>query len=84
MKAAYKPTKGSTPATNANATASGTSAKATVRPDNISVFACVGVIRVLSGLLSGVRSLRVKSAIVVNLAIGYSSGIFFCVLGDFH
>ena len=34
--AAYKPTKGSTPATNANATASGTNAKATVRPERIS------------------------------------------------
>ena len=34
IKAVYKPTKGSTPATKAKATASGTSASATVRPDN--------------------------------------------------
>jgi hypothetical protein len=38
MKAAYRPTKGSTPATKANATASGTRAKATVRPLNTSFF----------------------------------------------
>ena len=36
MNAAYKPTNGSTPATNANATASGTRANATVIPDKIS------------------------------------------------
>ena len=38
IKAAYKPTNGSTPATKAKATASGTSANATVRPDNTSFF----------------------------------------------
>ena len=37
-KAAYNPTKGCTPATNANATASGTRAKATVSPDKSSVL----------------------------------------------
>ena len=37
-KAAYKPTKGSTCATNANAMASGTNARATVSPDRISAF----------------------------------------------
>jgi len=36
MNAAYSPTSGSTPATKANATASGTSASATVRPERIS------------------------------------------------
>ena len=36
IKAAYKPTKGSTPATKAKATASGTSAKATVIPERTS------------------------------------------------
>ena len=36
--AAYSPTKGSTPATNAKATASGTKARATVKPDNRSVL----------------------------------------------
>ena len=36
--APYKPTKGFTPATKANATASGTSAKATVRPERTSSF----------------------------------------------
>ncbi len=40
--AAYKPTKGSTPATKAKATASGTSAKATVSPDNTSFFMFCG------------------------------------------
>jgi hypothetical protein len=69
--------------TNANATASGTKARATVKPDRISVFACIGVIKVLSGLLSGMRKRRVKSAIVVNLAIRYSLWIFCRVLGDF-
>ena len=37
-KAAYKPVKGESPAIKANATASGTNAKATVKPDNISVL----------------------------------------------
>ena len=37
IKAAYKPTKGGTPATKAKATASGTSARATVTPDNRSL-----------------------------------------------
>ena len=41
IKAAYNPTKGSTPATKANATASGTKAKATVNPLKISFFALV-------------------------------------------
>ena len=36
MKAAYSPTRGSTPATKAKATASGTRARATVRPERIS------------------------------------------------
>jgi len=36
MKAPYKPTKGSTPATNAKATASGTNANATVKPESTS------------------------------------------------
>jgi len=36
--AAYSPTNGSTWATNAKAMASGTKARATVNPDNISVF----------------------------------------------
>ena len=36
MKAAYRPTSGSTPATKAKATASGTRARATVRPDSTS------------------------------------------------
>ena len=38
MKAAYKPNKGGTPATNANATASGTNAIATVNPASISIL----------------------------------------------
>ncbi len=38
IKAAYSPTNGWTPATNAKATASGTNAKATVSPERISVF----------------------------------------------
>ena len=37
INAAYKPTNGFTPATNANATASGTRAKATVKPDSNSI-----------------------------------------------
>jgi hypothetical protein len=36
IKAPYRPTIGSNPATNANATASGTNASATVSPDSIS------------------------------------------------
>ena len=36
INAAYKPTKGSTPATKAKATASGTNANATVIPERIS------------------------------------------------
>jgi hypothetical protein len=36
IKAPYKPTIGDTPATKAKATASGTSASATVRPENTS------------------------------------------------
>jgi hypothetical protein len=39
IKAAYNPTKGSTPATKAKATASGTKAKATVSPERISFLA---------------------------------------------
>ena len=39
IKAAYKPTNGSTPATKAKATASGTKANATVNPLKISFFA---------------------------------------------
>ena len=38
INAAYKPTSGSTPATKANAIASGTSARATVKPDKTSFF----------------------------------------------
>ena len=38
IKAAYKPDKGVTPATKANAIASGTSANATVRPESISIL----------------------------------------------
>ena len=38
IKAAYKPNKGGTPATNANATASGTNAIATVNPASISIL----------------------------------------------
>ena len=38
IKAAYKPDKGVTPATNAKAIASGTKAKATVKPDKISIL----------------------------------------------
>jgi len=38
MKAAYSPTRGSTPATNAKAIASGTKASDTVIPDRISVL----------------------------------------------
>ena len=38
IKAAYKPAKGATPATKANAIASGTRAIATVRPDRISIL----------------------------------------------
>ena len=37
IKAAYRPVKGGTPATKAKATASGTSANATVNPANISI-----------------------------------------------
>ena len=37
-KAAYKPVSGDKPAIRANATASGINAKATVKPDNISVL----------------------------------------------
>ena len=42
VKAAYKPTNGSTPANNAKATASGTSARATVKPDKKSFLALIG------------------------------------------
>jgi hypothetical protein len=38
MNAAYRPTSGGTPARNANATASGTNAKATVNPDKTSAL----------------------------------------------
>ena len=38
IKAAYKPDNGVTPATNAKAIASGTKAKATVKPDKISIL----------------------------------------------
>ena len=38
IKAAYNPNKGGTPATNANATASGTNAIATVNPASISIL----------------------------------------------
>ena len=38
IKAAYKPTKGWTPATNEKETASGTNARATVKPAKISVL----------------------------------------------
>jgi hypothetical protein len=38
IKAAYNPDKGVTPATKANAIASGTRAKATVRPESISIL----------------------------------------------
>ena len=38
IKAAYKPNKGGTPATNANATASGTNAIATVNPASILIL----------------------------------------------
>ena len=38
MKAAYSPDKGVTPATKAKAIASGTRAKATVRPESISIL----------------------------------------------
>ena len=38
MKAAYKPTSGGTFAIKAKATASGTNARATVKPDKISVL----------------------------------------------
>ena len=38
MKAPYRPTSGGMPATKAKATASGTSAKATVKPDRMSFF----------------------------------------------
>jgi hypothetical protein len=40
IKAACNHTIGLTPATNEKAIASGTNAKATVKPDNISVFNC--------------------------------------------
>ena len=42
INAAYRPTKGSTPATKAKATASGTNARATVRPESMSFFALAG------------------------------------------
>ena len=47
IKAVYKPTNGLTPAINEKATASGTKAKATVKPDNTSSFrfTCVGLNR---------------------------------------
>ena len=38
IKAAYRPDKGVTPATKAKAIASGTRAKATVRPESISIL----------------------------------------------
>jgi hypothetical protein len=41
-KAAWSHTMGSTPATNEKAIASGTSARATVRPERTSVFNCFG------------------------------------------
>ena len=43
IKAAYKPIMGSSPATKAKATASGTNAKATVVPDSTSFFKLDGV-----------------------------------------
>ena len=42
VNAAYSPTRGFNPAKSAKATASGTSASATVRPDKISFFALLG------------------------------------------
>ena len=41
IKAAYNPMMGVTPAIIAKATASGTSASATVKPDRTSSFACI-------------------------------------------
>ncbi len=48
MQAAYKPTNGCTPAISAKATASGTRARATVRPDNNSFFRQQGRFRAIS------------------------------------
>ena len=57
IKAPYKPTKGSIPATKANATASGTSANATVSPDSISFLGfSVKVLNILLVIMVDVRS----------------------------
>ena len=56
MKAAYRPTSGWTPATKANATASGTRAKATVSPAKISVFKRLGDTRPIPSSELGVAA----------------------------
>ena len=46
IKAAYNPTRGSTPATKAKATASGTKANATVKPLRISFYVFAARLRI--------------------------------------
>jgi hypothetical protein len=56
IKAAYNPTRGSTPATKAKATASGTRARATVIPDKTSFFTFGNLL-----LINSVISMILKS-----------------------
>jgi len=68
INAAYKPTRGSTPAINAKATASGTKARATVRPDRTSFlmvlrreaeFSNIRSARVMNQLKEGIELLLI-------------------------
>ena len=52
INAAYRPIIGSTPATNAKATASGTSAKATVIPESTSFFTLLSLLVIKSNMFS--------------------------------
>ena len=75
IKAAYSPTRGSTPATKAKAIASGTKARATVKPANISTFErwklkVIGPLRRRAGM--DIRSAKLDSVerITIEAFIG--------------
>ena len=78
INAPYKPTNGSIPATKAKATASGTSARATVNPERISFFGfCVKFFKVFCNMAFRLKSGKDRNLDGREVWCDY---LFFCLL----
>ena len=84
IKAAYKPTNGPTPATKAKAIASGTNAKATVRPDSTSFFRLDTLLAGSSNIIISLGLAQYLTPQVNNIANSNWRAGFICLIKIKH